>query len=256
MLTVLWSTPRTGSTWYAQYLYNKLLIDNKTTVFLRQYLNKFQFETYYLPNQHNEIYTYDPRCYYRQYFLEPLGKKITSKQIFSERILDTSHEEAYRIWLLEKANLKKFPLFIHQHVMPMNKDTYFYLKNKATKNVYLYRENFIDQAASYVVATFTNKFRRAKNEDPIIVENAEIEDGRLEYLLERIKYWHSLDKTNCEVIKYEDIDFSKNDYTAKQNIVKPIEQVSKNIYDKILELNNEYQDFINELKRKSLPYLQ
>lgn len=250
MLTVLWSTPRTGSTYYSKYLLSKYKKEYPSIVFLRQYLNKFHFSSYIKPNESDLVYKYDNNCYYINYQLDGLSKKITYKSVYGKRKLDSANEEAYRVQLLENTNLDKFPIFISQHVMPMSKDTYYYLKHKADKNIFIYRENFIDQLASYVVAISTKKFQKI-NDTYTPVTNAEIDPGWLDDLASRIQYWHTLDKTGCEIIKYEDIEFDESIDIKKQHEIKPINQVSTQTYDKIMKLNEKMQVFLQS-KQKSL----
>lgn len=247
MLTVLWSTPRTGSTYYTHYLYSLLRQENSKTYFLRQYLNKFHLNSYTKVNVNDLVYEYDSECSYIQYYIDPLSKKISSNSIHEQRKLDSSTEEAYRIGLLEKTNLEKYPILISQHVQPMSPDSYYYLKNKANRNIFIYRENFIDQLASYVVAVSTQTFHYTKTTRP--VTNAEIEFAWLENLSSRIKHWHTLDKTNCEIVKYEDIKFDDSIGTKKQHDVKPIHQVSTKTYNKIMELNENFQNFLQSRQK-------
>jgi hypothetical protein len=253
MLIVLWSTPRTGSTWYSNYLIEEYKKQNITLNFLKQYFNKFQY-TGYVKQGSNELFqTYSSGMSYIQYKSEAFTNKITSIIKSEERKLLPKYEEAYRIGLLEKVNLSRFPYLLHQHVQPMSKDTYFYLKNKATKNIYLYRENIIDQLASYVVAIHTQIFHRTLGQTVKPVTDAYIDESMLESLYNRIIYWHDLDKTNCDIIKYEDIDFSQNYLRiAKQHKVPPIEQVSEKIRNKIYTLNDKFNTYINQKKTLSL----
>lgn len=256
MLTVLWSTPRTGSTWYSHFLLAELKKTNPNALFLRQYLSKFQFDQYKKQNVFAEIHSYTPGCFYNQYYLEPLSKKIVCKNVSEERVLDIFQEEAYRIGLLEKVNLIKYPIIMQQHVQPMSMDSYYYLKNKATRNIYIYRENFIDQMASYIVAAYTDIFFRAKGSKEVVVENASIDKARLYDFYGRIKHWHTLDKEDCEIVKFEDIPFNNEGNLQKQHTTKPIHQISQDMKDMIFSLHEEFENFLQELpiqKKNLLP---
>lgn len=249
MIAVLWSTPRTGSTYYSRYLYNELRKTYPNITLLHQYFNKFHLDSYLKVNATDLVYEYDNKCYYTEYYLNQLSKQICHKIIYGERKLDRTLEEMHRISLLEKTNTTKFPIFMYQHVQPMSKDTYYYLKNKATRNIYLYRENFVDQLASYAVAMHTQKFHNNKDVPVAPVKDAEIDLSYLEGLANRIQYWHTLDKTGCEVIKYEDIQFDSSIHFRKLYDVKPIDQVSKRVYDKIMKLNEKFQLFLESRKK-------
>lgn len=251
MLTVLWSTPRTGSTYYSSYLLSQYNKENINVTFLRQYFNKFHLDSYLKNDYPDLVYQYQEGCYYLEYFLQPLGNKILYKFVSGKRKLDCVYEETHRINILEKSNLKKFPVFISQHVQPMSKDTFYYLKNKANRNIFIYRENFIDQLASYVVALATNKFQKVNDSIIEPVTNAEIDLGWLDDLTSRIKYWHTIDKTGCEIVKYEDLEFDNSIMIKKLHTIKPIEQVSSQTYDKIMKLNEDFQLFLQS-KQKNL----
>lgn len=251
MLTVLWSTPRTGSTYYSSYLLSQYKKENVNVTFLRQYFNKFHLDSYLKNDYPDLVYQYQEGCYYLEYSLQPLGNKILYKFVSGKRKLDRVYEEAHRINILEKSNLKKFPVFISQHVQPMSKDTFYYLKNKANRNIFIYRENFIDQLASYVVALATNKFQKVNDSIIEPVTNAEIDLGWLDDLTSRIKYWHTIDKTGCEIVKYEDLEFDNSIMIKKLHTIKPIEQVSSQTYDKIMKLNEGFQLFLQS-KQKTL----
>lgn len=254
MLTVIWSTPRTGSTWYSHNLYNQVKVDNPYCIFLRQYLNKFNLDTYNKHGIKDFVKPFEQGCFFTDYYIDNFSKKILFKPVSHERVRNLHEEEAYRIGLLEKANIQKFPIIIHQHVSPMSIDAYYYLKNKADKNIYLYRENMVDQLASYVVAVYTQKFRRDIHSKITTVTDAEISKQQLIELCERIKYWHKLDKTDCEVIKFEDIPFNDAGQLQKQHSVKPINQVSNNMRDLIFDLDSKFQEFlltINPTQKKN-----
>lgn len=245
MLTVLWSTPRTGSTWYSHFLYNQIKKEYPYVIYFKQYLNKFHFHTYMKHNDKDLVHPYEQGCCFTEYYLDQLSKKISTRYKCSKRILNPVEEEAYRIGLLEKHNLQKFPILLSQHVAPMSRDTYEYLKNKATRNIYIYRENLLDQLASYIVASYNKNFVRGPNEKEIVVQNASIDLQRLYEFYERIKYWHNLNKTGCEIIKYENIDFSQGDFTQKQTeSVRAIDQISDKMKEEIHKINFEFQNFM------------
>lgn len=240
MLTVLWSTPRTGSTWYSQELYKKIQNNNRAAVYLRQYFSKHTLDCYFLPNQDMQVSKYEPKSFYLKYQLEPLCKKIVETRVYERKTISAQEEEVHRIHLLETTNITKYPIVLHQHVSPISIDTYHYLKNKANRNIYMYRENIVEQLASYVVAVYSNNFFQTNFQH---IENAEIDLDRLESLYERILIWHKLDKTNCEIVKYEDV------CDLKKNNKRPISQLSGKMLRAIQNLNERYQDFIFQFQK-------
>ncbi len=241
MLTIVWSTPRTGSTWYSQYLYQQLNTDR--AVFLKQFLNQWHMNSYGKRGNSDLLYAFEPGAMFEDWYLEPLSNKIKSRLKFTERTKSLEQEELHRINLIEKHNFEKYPIVMHHHINPMTERAYRYLKNKASINIFLYRESLIDQLASYVVAISQQKFVLAPNEKPVAITNAEIPLHHLEHIYDRIRDWYRLDKTDCEVVKYEDLDFSVSNHTQKQNVVKPIDQVSETMRLKIYELNEHFTFF-------------
>jgi hypothetical protein len=241
MLTVIWSTPRTGSNWYTNYLVNQL--NGKNVTCLRQFFGKYNLNSYQKHNSQELFYEYERGMFYKEYYLDRFCKQIKSRTVSNKRTLNPSQEEAHRISILDKHNLEKYPIIINQHVKNMATDTYHYLRYKATRNIYLYRENIIDQLASYVVAMYTNKFISTYVSDEII-KNAEIDTGQLDDLYYRITYWHMLDKKGCEVIKYEDFDFNTDSTLKKQHTTKCIDMVSEKMKAKIFEYAESYKSFL------------
>jgi hypothetical protein len=246
MFTVLWSTPRTGSSWYSSYLYDELCAERKTTIFLRQYLNEFNMRSYWKSGDPDLLYNFEANAKYQEYFLEPLGKKITSKSIQEPRWRTLKQEELHRIDLLEKHNLKKYPIFVYQHISPMSVEAFSYLRNRATRNIFLYRENFIDQLSSYALAMHTKIFRKqgAGHNVPVL-KDVTVDRQVLLNLTERIKHFHEIDKTGCELISYESIDFTKRKNTEKLNKVRPFDQLSSQTKLDILELKEEFDKKYN-----------
>lgn len=249
MLTVLWSTPRTGSTWYANYLLQDIRKHYPNLSFIKQYLNKFHYSGYIKKDSNELFQEYKHGMCYVHYKSEAFTNHIVTMIKNEKRTFLPEYEEAYRIGLLEKINLEKYPYFLHQHVQPMNKDTYFYLKNKATRNIFIYRENIVNQLASYVVAMHTQIFHKTINQTVNPVTDASIDISILDSLYDRIIYWHNLDKSGCEIIKYEDIDFAKyKSNLSKQHTVPTIDQVSEKMRDRIYSLNDKFQNYISERK--------
>jgi hypothetical protein len=241
MLTVIWSTPRTGSNWYSNYLINKT--QGKNITYLRQYFGKYNLYSYQKHYSQELFYEYQRGMFYQEYYLDHFVKQIKTRIVSNKRTLNAAQEEAHRISILDKHNLEKNPVIISQHVKNIATDTYFYLRYKATKNIYLYRENIVDQLASYVVAMHTQKFMSTYTSE-LPIKDAEIDIDKLDDLYYRITYWHMLDKTGCEVIKYEDLDFNTDSIIKRQHSTKCIDMVSEKMKEKILEYSENYKSFL------------
>jgi hypothetical protein len=253
MIINLWSTPRTGSSWYASYLFNEHKKINHQTQIFHQYLNYFHFINYSKPNHTDWVYEFQIGCTYPHYQFDVLKKAINHFYKSGKRTKTPDEEENYRIELLEKHDHNKFPVILHNHVMPMSKKSYEYLYRKADKNVFLYRENLVDQLSSYALAYQTTIWKPKKNLP--VFKDIKTDEQVIKNLYDRIIYWHNLDKTDCEIVKYEDINF--NDHLEikipKQNYVKPFTQLHQDTQNYILQLNEEFSQFIS-LQKTLLPY--
>jgi len=245
MIINLWSTPRTGSNWYASYLSHQHKKVNSKTILFHQYLNHFHFINYSEPNHTDWVYEYEMGCTYPHYQFDVLKQAINKSYKSGKRTKTPEEEEIYRIELLEKHNHDKFPLILHNHVMPMSKKSYDYLYHKADKNVFLYRENLVDQLSSYALAYQTTIWKPRKNLP--VFKDVKTDEHVIKDLYDRVVYWHKLDKKNADIIKYEDINFK--DYSEikipKQNVVKPFTQLHKDTQNFILKLNEEFLKLFN-----------
>jgi len=245
MIINLWSTPRTGSNWYASYLYNDAKKINQNALLFSQYLNYFHFINYIKPKLTDWIYTYEKNSSYPNYSFDWLRKSIKLSYHQGKRIKTPEEEEEYRIELLERHDHEKNPLILSNHILPMSERSYNYLFTKANKNIFIYRQNIKNQLASYALAYTTQIWKPKKDFKPL--ENIHTDKGVIKNLYDRIIYWHSLDKTNCEVIKYEDINFSNNTQIKieKQNKIDPFIQLDAETQNYILELCEDFKKYLN-----------
>lgn len=232
MIINIWSTPRTGSTWLASYISQQYPKSLK----LRQFLNEYYLKNYSIRNEKDWIYEYRPKACYKDYYIDLFSKQIKDRIVHSARLKDVIEEEKHRINLINSHNSLKWPLIIHNHVLPMSEHGYNFLKTKAERNIYLYRKNISNQLASYALGFATKIFTYQKNIKPEY--NIFVDKQILENLADRIIYWHKLDKTNCEIIAYEDLNFNDSIGTLpkKQNSVAPINQLCEETVEVILEL--------------------
>lgn len=247
MIVNLWSTPRIGSNWYSQYLLHHYLESNRRTILYGQYLNEFQMTGYHKFGYGDLVYNYEPGLSYKYYYYDYLKKAINYKPKQGPRLLDLYQEERYRLDLLKKHDFDKNPAIFYNHVQPMSKYAYKYLFDIADKNIFLYRRNIQRQLASYALGYGTKQYK-ASNVNKVYAD-IEVEYPVLKNLVERIIYWHRLDKTNCEIICYEDLDFSKiGELPKKQNEVDPFVQLNSSTQKTILEL----VEYFNLTVQKSL----
>lgn len=245
MIINLWSTPRTGSNWYASYLCDNYKKVNPKTQIFNQYLNYYHFISYTKPNYTDWVYTYEKDCSYLNYSFDWLQKSIILSVNQGKRSKTPEEEEQYRIELLEKHDHEKIPLILPNHVLPMSDRAYSYLFKKANKNIFIYRENIKDQLSSYALA-YTTQIWKPKR-DLKTLENIRTDKGVIKNLYDRIVYWHNLSKINCEVIKYEDINFTDNTQIKieKQNKTDPFIQLDSETQNYILELCEDFKGRFN-----------
>lgn len=244
MIINLWSTPRTGSNWYCSYLAQEQEKQgNKVSIF-HQYLNYFYFINYAKPNASDWVYEYSDKCTYPSYHFDILRQSVVYKHKSGKRINTPTQEEEYRINLLDKHNDTKNPLILHNHILPMSDRAYDYLFRKAHKNIFLYRENLVNQLASYALAYTTGFWKPTKNN--IVMQDVKADRVAIKNLFDRILHWHTLNKDGCQIVKYEDINFNvEGKLPTKQNVISAFSQLDIETQIYILDLEREFKEKIN-----------
>lgn len=245
MIVNLWSTPRTGSNWYSQYLYKKYSAIDKRTRLYSQYLNQYHFINYIKPNYHDFVYEYDKTCSYKFYTFDHLRQSISHINKSEKRIRDSVAEESYRLELLTNHNDIKNPTIFYNHIAPMSNLAYNTLFDKADKNIFLYRKDIKRQVSSYVLAYGTSQYKQTTK----IYKNINVEYNVIKNLVERIIQWHKLDKTGSEVICYEDLDFSlwEHSMPTKQNLIDPFLQLDETTQKNIIQLTDDANQQIQKM---------
>lgn len=239
MFINIWSTPRTGSTWYLFFLYkqfNKSIRYHNNILLLPQFLNYWNLKSYTIANYDDWIYEYQKDSYYYDFTIDSNGK-LNSKLINAERKLNITEEENYRIDLLRSEKLNYSCFISHSHIGNISENAYNFLFKKANRNIFLYRENIIEQLSSYAIGYYTKNWHKPNNN----ISNIYVEDDILKNLADKIITWHKIDKTNSEIIKYEDLEFDKfkdNTLPRKQNNFNKFESLSKKTQDSIIKLND------------------
>jgi len=224
MIVNLWSTPRTGSNWYSQYLYKKYSAENKRTLLYSQFLNYYHLINYSNPKYNDFVYEYDKDCSYKSYEFDQLKGSISHKPVAEKRLLDSDDEEKYRLKLLAKHNHIKNPSIFYNHVAPMSKLAYTTLFNMADKNIFLYRKDVKRQISSYALAYGTKQY---KPNNIKVYQDVKVSYDVIKNLVDRIIYWHQLDKLNCDIVCFEDLEFSIDSALPKQqNKINPFIQLT------------------------------
>lgn len=242
MIINIWTTPRTGSNWYSAYILNEQKKVYPTTKKISQYLNYYHLINYY--GDSDWVYEYISGRAYLHYHYDELKQSIDTKAVFGKRHKNPEEEESYRIQLLEKHNKSKIPLIFHNHVAPMSERAYKYLFDLADKNIFLYRENIVKQMSSYALAYDTKQWKPSHN--TTTYEDVDVSFEVLENLFQRILLWHKLDKVGCEVVKYENLDFSylNSNMPKKQNTISAFDQLSTKTQKIILDCESRLKEFL------------
>lgn len=164
-----------------------------------------------------------------------------------KRFRDAKSEETYRLELLSKHNHIKNPSIFYSHIDPMSDLSYKTLFDMAERNIFLYRKDVKRQISSYTLAYGTGQYKSTSLGK--VYENITVDTGVIKNLVDRIIKWHHLDKSNCEVVCYEDLNFAEYDNLPRQqNKIDPFEQLSKETQDVILK----YIDYFNSQVGKTV----
>lgn len=234
MIVNLWTTPRTGSNWYSKHLLAELKKQNNKSILLEQYLNQFRLQEYMMSGFVGSVYEYNKFCSYKFYYYDHLSKSISFRLKAEPRTLNIEEEENYRLSLLEKHDFTSTPVLFYSHILPMSNKAYQKLFNMADKNIFLYRKDIKRQLSSYALSYAISDFYKVKKNYSGIY----LEENIIKGLADRIVAWHALDKTNCDVIAFEDLDFISN----KENLPK-----QQNSDDPFLALDDATKDNILKL---------
>jgi len=242
MLINLWSTPRTGSNWYAR----KLVKDheNITRAYSISELFNKNIYTYYYKDEGGKIYflkDYGPGCFYNEYSLDTNDGLIETR-VYEERTRSPIDEEMHRISLVRKVN-KGHVMILSNHVSPINEDIYKELCKLADRNIYLHRKSIKDQLSSYGISFATKQFI-SFTEDYVPIKNINVDKRVLDNIAYRILVWHTLDKSKGEIIDYDSINFDQyvsDDMPKLQNKESAFEALDDETRNHILQL----EEYVN-----------
>lgn len=246
MIYNLWSTPRTGSVWYSI----KLLIDLRqsypNTQLLSEIFNPYHLTIYKKKESDSvlNLQQYEHGSYYEDYQI--VDGELKKVEVFGHRGRNASEEERYRLELVKQLMAMDIPLVIHNHVHPLNPEIYQFLHQKADRNIFIGRKDVLKQVASYAVAYASKVFAQFSEENlSEKMKNIQIDDKVIENLISRIKFWDALDKTNAEIVYYEDIDFNEHQpfqarLPRKQNLTSAMDKLSSDSQAKIRKMVDDY----------------
>lgn len=209
MLINLWTTPRTGSNWYARKLARDYGSGNQFYS-LNELFNQ-NIYSYYYRNVDERIYflkDYSPGCYYEDFVLDSSGI-IVSNKVYNTRSRSPLSEEQHRMELVRAASGRNV-MVLSNHVSPINADIYKELYRIADRNIFLHRNNIKDQLSSYCISYATKQFVNFHSPG-VLPDNICVELPVIENIAHRILHWHSIKKSPLdEIVSYESIDFGEH----------------------------------------------
>lgn len=249
MIINLWTTPRSGSNWYAR----KLVRDYQSmtrSYCLNELFNRNIYGFYYRNDDGKVHFVKDftDGCFYIEYKLDK-DNAIIQETIYSPRVRSPEDEEKYRIDLIRAVN-RNHVVILSNHVSPISPTIYDELVTMADKNIYLHRKDIRSQLASYCISYATKQFI-SFTDNSVPAENVSVPKGVVNDIAFRILHWHSLDKSEGKIIDYESINFVE--YT---DAGMPKKQNKKSTFD---SLDSETQGFILEAENyicTKIPHFQ
>lgn len=234
----LWTTPRTGSHWYA-----KKLARDCNGYSLHEFFNR-NIYLYYFINTEGRVYflkEYQPGCYYLDYSLSADGR-IISSEVYDKHTRTVLGEESHRLSLFRQSNTAG--LVLSNHVFPIRPEIYKELRETASRNIFLHRSNIRNQLSSYCVSYATRHFVNYGNGMTPAPVGLHVERHVLDNIAHRIRVWRTLDKTDSEIVEYENIDFTE--YIDDQ---MPTRQ---NVHDVFENLDDETKFYVLKLEKELL----
>ncbi len=212
MITNVFSTPRTGSTWYSLFLKDLLLKqkENNKVSFLSEPFNQYHYGLYH---EQTDSSFYNHQEYQNGRFYKKLVLKdglVVTEKIYEKKSQSMEEEFLYKRELIQKAECD---LIVHNHVAPLSDEIFNFLLDIGHKNYMLCRKDIKQQLASYAIAYHTKKFVDFKTpKESLNFETSIVQTQPLKDLLGRIKKQRQIMEqfpNTFEVINYEDIQFTE-----------------------------------------------
>lgn len=216
MLINVFSSHRTGSTWWAHYI-------KKQHPGSKIYNEIFNQLWYFTINENGSFTRHDEYsdgCFWRA------PNASCTEIVHNYRELATKDNLRFDKWL------KFFKLstninICHTHLSPLQDVAYLTkLSSIGDKNYYVYRENILEQMASFIILEHTGEFAAFTEDRSNITEkftypiiDTESIEGKIQEILHADEF---IDNKlfNCERIKYESMPFSETieGMPLKQNV--------------------------------------
>lgn len=244
MITNIWSTPRTGSVWFAQHIHRN---SEQPAVFLREPFNPFRYNLYHTICDDGSIISdpvYTSGSFYEELCLDD-NNNIYVKRVYAECSVDIAQEDQHRYDVFQQRNHTQH-IITQNHIYPIDRRHRDYLLTHSTNNYWLYRKDKRAQLASYAVALSTKRFTSYKKMD---ISNQQISKcdyaDMKEYLarlMYRVRLWDRFDKpNNSTIIAFEDIQFYEQEGLPYNQHSNGWNRLSDGIKHLINELVDRYE---------------
>jgi hypothetical protein len=198
----IWSTPRTGSTWYGKYL--EAITPGSTRI--NELFNNLGTTQYFYKTEAGDYLwreIYNPGCYYDTLRLN--NGRLVMQPIYEKKPeIGIIAEGEYYLDLIRQRDYNR-TVVIHNHVAPMPVSIRDQLMEVATENIFLYRRDKRLQLASMAITVATRKCNSLIKLQDACTPVPDIDPMILRALITRIKIWDDIPKNNA--IAYEDIQF-------------------------------------------------
>ena len=237
MIINLWSTPRTGSTWYTKFLRTQY----PGSLVINEIFTTYPTPLYFFPEENGNLRLereYKIGCFFDR--LEEENGRLKVVSIFGPNSIPLLEGVDRSLELIRNRDPDQL-LIMHNHVAPIPEHARVQLTAMADKNIYIHRLDKRLQLASLAIALSTRRFNAYNEAGLSTGPVADIGRGPLVYLMERIKFWDSIPNKE-EVIAYENIKF----FDLVQNSPKKLNdnhyaRLSPAIKEIIEELVSDYE---------------
>jgi hypothetical protein len=218
MLINVFSLHRTGSTWYSHYLKNKY----PNGELYNEWFNQLQYFKLNPDNSFTPQSEYSEGCFFRA----PNEAGTELVHVFRELTPEDDVRFDKLLTYLKRESQTK-TIVIHTHLTPLrDEDILLELSKAGDKNYYVYRENTIEQLASYTLLLHTGEYGAWTKDRAHLTERYEhpiVDVGAIEWLCNDIMRAEALIErkiVNFERIKYESMPFEHtiDGMPLKQNV--------------------------------------
>lgn len=245
MFVNIWSTPRTGSIWYACWMrdsFRRVFGSDKVDM-IPEMFNPHHLGIYHKksPEGLRNSHTWEDGFYYDDYSIEEEGRIVRQRK-HEQRTRSLVDEASWRLWIVQayfdRPYSKASVTVMHNHVTPIVSGAYDALLKNGVRNIYIYRKDIVAQLASYAVAYSTKTFSKFLPSVEYPHTGLHCDPEPLQTLANRIVYWHKLPKSSKdEIVAYEEMKFEERyGLPYKQNKMPAIDKLNKQTQDLILSL--------------------